>query len=300
MKIYTKKELYEAFPYLTASLVCHIEQMKKITKIKRGTFEVDEEFLQSFDYKAFWAKRKEEANKKRSINISKSYQNKTEEEKQQFRQKCSKAVTKVWASYSKEDKDARCAAQKEIISKSMKTLEARQHCREGQLNWWSRAPKEWNERRIAKIKDTIRTTYATNGEDILGRIHAIKMKNGSYSTSKAAKDSTIEIEKAYPNTNRWHCDAYIVELDMWIEFHYFWTHYKEPFDKNNEEHLKILQELKKKSEQGHRQSRNAIYLWTNLDVKKRQCAIDNNLKYYCFYSPLQFKEFLIRLKELVQ
>lgn len=335
MKTYTRQELFETFSYLTVTLVYHLIQMGKITKAKKNAYEVDDDFLQTFDYETFWKQRKEEARKKRSISQSKFQQSRSKEEKEKFRQNCSKAVTKVWANYSKEDKDARCAISREAISKAMKTNEARQHCREAQLDWQSRAPKEWNERRIAKIKNTMHKTYTPKKREeiskarkeayiqyngaIQEKCNATKRKNGTFTTSKDEQrflqeliglglvlNDTLIKEKYYPNTHK-RCDFYIVPLDLYVELQYSQYHMHEPFNENNKEHQQILQKLKDRSSalhskpnaRRHNQYDKMIEVWTVRDIEKITYAKELNLNLVLIYTYEQEQEFLLGIKKLL-
>lgn len=129
-----------------------------------------------------------------------------------------------------------------------------------------------------------------------------RRKNGTFTTSRIAEHCkqllrdagfTVEEEKPYPNAENLHCDAYVKELDLWIEFHY--CHYHgpkrchEPFNSLDDKHINALAALKKrfiekpKNSKGTNQYGIMIYTWTDLDVRKRQCAKDNNLSWLAFY-----------------
>ena len=62
-----------------------------------------------------------------------------------------------------------------------------------------------------------------------------------------------------------------------------WTHGKELFDECDEDHKLILEEWKERSKKS-RFYVNAIYVWTNLDVRKRKIVKKNKLNYLVFYS----------------
>lgn len=130
-----------------------------------------------------------------------------------------------------------------------------------------------------------------------------KRKNKSFNTSKIAeyckqllRDAgfIVEEEKPYPNEQHLHCDAYIRDLDLWIEFHF--CHYHgpkrchEPFNPLDNKHIDTLATLKTrfiekpKNSKGTNQYGIMIYTWTDLDVRKKQCAIDNKLNWLAFYS----------------
>lgn len=78
------------------------------------------------------------------------------------------------------------------------------------------------------------------------------------------------------------CDFYIIPEDLFIELHANWTHGKHPFDKNNPEDIEVLKIWKEKSKE-HPYYSNAIYTWTDLDVRKAETAKLNNLNYKVIY-----------------
>lgn len=85
------------------------------------------------------------------------------------------------------------------------------------------------------------------------------------------------------------CDFYIKSLDLYIEYNGHWTHGKEPFDKNNLEHIKILNLWKFKNTKFYR---NAIYVWTVLDPLKLKIATENKLNYKIFWNLDEVKKFI--------
>ena len=97
-------------------------------------------------------------------------------------------------------------------------------------------------------------------------------------------------EERYP----FNCDFYIPSLDVFIEYNGSWTHGFHPYNPNNPEDLSIVNQwklmAKEKEKLNNKKSfySQAIYTWTNLDVRKREIAIKNNLNYYVFYNKEQF------------
>ena len=81
-------------------------------------------------------------------------------------------------------------------------------------------------------------------------------------------------EKRYP----FQCDFYVKSQDMFIEVNGNWTHGDHPFDSNNEDDLKTLKEWEEKAKTS-KYYQNAIYTWTDLDVRKQNFAKENNLNY---------------------
>lgn len=137
-----------------------------------------------------------------------------------------------------------------------------------------------------------------------------KKKNNTFNTSKEEKDilnilsqkfSLVyheykSIEYPFP------CDFYIPELNLYIEYQGTWLHGEEPFDNNNENHLKIIEQWKQKANEIDFKNESksmylhAIEVWTKSDVKKRNWAKENNLNWIEFFNLEQFMEWLKQYK----
>lgn len=74
------------------------------------------------------------------------------------------------------------------------------------------------------------------------------------------------------------CDFYVVSRDLFIELNANWTHGGHWFDKSDPEDLKQLAFWKKKAESSEFY-RNAISVWTDRDVRKREAARAAGLNY---------------------
>ena len=89
---------------------------------------------------------------------------------------------------------------------------------------------------------------------------------------------------------KWNCDFYIPSLDVYIEYNGSHYHNFSPF-MNTEEDKNKLDELNNKSNR-IKESRSCsktqydmiIYTWTDLDVRKRHTAKENNLKFIEIWS----------------
>jgi hypothetical protein len=137
----------------------------------------------------------------------------------------------------------------------------------------------------------------------INKIYETKKKNNSFNTSSTADacvkefkefNFTIELEKPYPNEENLHCDIYIKDLDLWIELHYTWTHGGRPYDENSEDCKKQLNIFNDKAKTSD-YYKNAIYQWTDLDVRKRENAKRNSLNYLCFYNKKDFYNYFYNL-----
>lgn len=137
-----------------------------------------------------------------------------------------------------------------------------------------------------------------------------KKLRGTFNTSKQA-DACIELlkqagftitidnlEVPYPSMPNLHCDIYLTQIDTWIELHFSHYHNYKPFDSTNPDHLNEVELLQQKEKTHVKTGKNTnqygliLYTWTDLDVRKRQCAIDNKLNWLCFYSIDDFKHWL--------
>jgi len=142
--------------------------------------------------------------------------------------------------------------------------------------------RKYNARRFTQTED-YRNHMREELPSINERKHDTHEANGSFNESK---DETIVYEmirRRYENVKRqyrcekypFNCDFYIPETDTYVEYNGTWTHGGHPFDENSEEDADILGKWKDKNS-GYYD--NAIYTWTELDVKKRNCAMKNGLK----------------------
>lgn len=163
-----------------------------------------------------------------------------------------------------------------------------------------------NKLQLARIKqyNTMLNNIDKNGlngieKRIIKSFNTMK-KNNSFTKSKSEeqiynyllqKFNKEDIIRQYKsNLYPFHSDFYIKSLDLYIEYHGTWTHspfnnnHRKPF-KNSVEDIKILEKLKNKNSKYYN---NAIYIWTNLDVRKLNTFKKNKLNYKIFYSIEQF------------
>lgn len=121
-----------------------------------------------------------------------------------------------------------------------------------------------------------------------------KRKNHTFSTSKPEEESYNLLIQKYPNTIRqyksdlypFNCDLYVPELDLYIELNYHWTHGGEPYIDSDIQKEKV-NFWKEKSKKFYN---HAIYVWTDLDVRKKEFLTKNNLNFLIFYDIIKFKE----------
>ena len=121
--------------------------------------------------------------------------------------------------------------------------------------------------------------------------YATKKKNGTFNISKPeirvyeflckhyGKDDVEHQYKSdvYP----FNCDFYIKSLDLYIECNFSWTHGGHWFDSSNKEDLDKVQKWRDK---GTKFYLNAVQTWTVRDVKKKEYAKKNKLKYVVLWT----------------
>lgn len=170
--------------------------------------------------------------------------------------------------------------------------------------------KVWGENKdiyFDKMKQTnlkkYGTEYVLSNSEIIKRIINSKRKNNSFHSSSMESESVRLIQtkikdvfvqysdERYP----FSCDIYLPKYDMFIELNYFWTHGFESFE-GTEEQLIKLEEWKEKAKES-RFFENAIYTWTDLDVRKRLVAKENDLNYKMFFHKEDFEEFVSTLEQ---
>ena len=130
-------------------------------------------------------------------------------------------------------------------------------------------------------------------QEISRKQYLTHLKNNSFNTSKPEdlyyeylltiydKDDIVRQYRSdkYP----FNCDFYIISEDLYIECNYSWTHGPHPFNEDSDEDRELLKQWELKSENSD-YYKQAIYTWTNLDVRKQKIAKDNNLNYYVLYN----------------
>ena len=82
----------------------------------------------------------------------------------------------------------------------------------------------------------------------------------------------------YSELYPFHCDFYLPNFQVYIEYQGMWTHGLHPFDKDNKDDIEILNKWEIKAETS-KFYRSAIKNWTITDPLKRKTAKDNKLNY---------------------
>lgn len=139
------------------------------------------------------------------------------------------------------------------------------------------------------------------------KINDTKRANGSLNSSKEENKAYEALLTLFSKVERqyyckrypYKCDFYLPEKDIFIECHFSWLHNGKVFDKNSLEHLKEVeairldeQRLSMKRPDKENMYTVKLYTWTDLDVRKFECAKQNKLNWLCFYSYNDFNEWL--------
>lgn len=146
--------------------------------------------------------------------------------------------------------------------------------------------------------------YKLRSNDIVKKRYLTLRQNNTLNTSKdedeiynlllVILDKTDIVRHYKSKLYPFACDFYIKSLDLYIEYHGTWTHGKESFDKNNLKHQKILEVWQEKAKKS-KYFQNAIYTWTDLDVRKLETFKRNNLNYKIFWNIEEVKNFINNL-----
>ena len=147
-----------------------------------------------------------------------------------------------------------------------------------------------------KQKMKFASKLIANNPDVQQKQYRTKKERGTFNSSKSEKHILQQLEQAFPDivyqyrsdVYPFNCDFYIPSLDLYIEYHGSWTHGGGPYNENEEWCKSQLEHWQEKAKTSQFYQ-NAIYTWTDLDVRKKRCAIDDGLNWICFYS---FKAFM--------
>ena len=166
--------------------------------------------------------------------------------------------------------------------------------------------KYFSDESIIKIKKTTLSKYGVDSftktqqfRDLISlqqltiqnKQYKTKKKNDSFNSSKIEnelKKYFIEngikfISQYFSDEYPFTCDFYFPDSNYYVEIQGTWTHGRHPFDCNNVDDIKILNEWINKSEHSDFYKK-AIYVWSEHDVKKRNIAKKNCINYLEIFS----------------
>ena len=141
------------------------------------------------------------------------------------------------------------------------------------------------------VQERYGVDYVFQSDEIIARSMDTKRKNGTFATS-SAEDALYELlvgyadqhgmtvvrqhrdEKRYP----FAVDFYIPERDLFIELNGSWSHGRHWYEADREMDQKTVRTWRKKGEKSQ-YYRNALEVWTERDVRKREAAREAQLNY---------------------
>lgn len=233
--------------------------------------------------------------------VNERYAKRTEEEQLHK----SRALKNWWANKTPEQKEK--DMQGFIRANSNRSAEHRAKLGASFKKYIANETSEQKAERIRKVSEGTKKAIANMSEEekrkIVNKREEALIRNGTFRSSMPEfivglllKNKFTEVNCQYKSKKYpYKCDFYIPEINTWIEYQGNPGHGKEPFDETNFEHIKIVNEWKKRADKKEKEFQRKskysqfIYIWTNLDVKKRKIAKENNLNLLEFFS---FEEFL--------
>lgn len=136
-----------------------------------------------------------------------------------------------------------------------------------------------NEKNKAKIKECIEEFKSLSGKRISGCSSKVEIDFYKYLINTFSFENVDP--QHYDDQYPYSCDFFIPGLNLYIEIQGSWTHGKHPFNPGDKKDNEKLNYWKSKDSEYYN---NAIYTWTDLDVRKRACARDNHLNYLEIFS----------------
>ena len=141
---------------------------------------------------------------------------------------------------------------------------------------WNKGKKgaqKWVDGQAERRLQTMRTNHSFN----------ISMQEDEYFKFLCGQYGDSNVVRQYKDSRYpFACDFYIPSEDLFIEFNRTWTHGGHPFDETNPDDISKL-EMWEETAKTSNYYKQAIYTWTNLDVRKQKIAKENNLNYITIY-----------------
>lgn len=147
---------------------------------------------------------------------------------------------------------------------------------------------------FASQNEQIKQKIVNSMPQKLNKEYSTKKKNNSFNISKKEEliyhklITKFQVIRQYKSgVYPFACDFYIPGLDLYIEFNGHWTHGGFPYEKTDICRQQLETWIQKAKISKYYQ--NAIYTWTDLDVRKRNLALENNLRWVEFFNLNQFE-----------
>ena len=253
-------------------------------------------------HKKYWQNLSQEQlenwKKQVSKNSKMMWQNRSDEQINTTRTKMSKKALERESNMSEEQRQNRINKFKQTYYSAKEDVRIARNLKNSLAKklYWQNISELDLAHRSNKYKETMSAKSSEEKNQIQEKIYETKKKNKSFNQSKPEKRLLYELKTLYPDVKyQWRdkqrypfsADIYIPSLDLFIEFNFMWTHGREPYNEHDTEHQKQLKIWIQKAEKSAFY-KNAIYTWTDLDVRKRHYAEKHNLNWLCFYSEQDF------------
>ena len=245
---------------------------------KIGVYKTQEqldEWRQKFS-NTYWNKSEEEKQKlkrKNSEGNKRRWQNATEEEKLLQSQRSSKTTKELWDSLSDDERQ-----QREINRLQTRNKWSDEYKQQLSKKLSESAKRDRSQRTREKFLEISRKCFETRRRN--NTLNSSQPEDVLYQNLLHEYDNVIRsynLDSRYP----YHCDFYIPSEDLFIELNYFPTHYTEPFNENNPNHIKLLEQYKFAPKNWIEEA--SVNIWAGSDKEKIDCAKRNNLKYIAVY-----------------
>lgn len=141
------------------------------------------------------------------------------------------------------------------------------------------------------VQERYGVDYAVQSDEIIARAMDTKRKNGTFATSSAedtlyellvgyADQHGMTVIRQYRDEERYPfaVDFYIPERDLFIELNGSWSHGRHWYEADREMDRKTVKTWRKKGEKSQ-YYRNALEVWIERDVRKREAARRAQLNY---------------------
>lgn len=131
--------------------------------------------------------------------------------------------------------------------------------------------------------------YYQQTQEFLDRTYNTRKRNNTFCSSNAEiglmnwlnENGYTFVYQYVSELYPYKCDFYLPDYNLYVEIQGCWTHGGHPFDENNKNDIKKLEDWKLKNSNFYM---SAIDTWTNKDVIKRNVARENNLNYLEIFS----------------
>lgn len=165
-----------------------------------------------------------------------------------------------------------------------------------------------NESFVQKLNNKRRSTNlkrygfsnASQSETIKAKMFLSKKRNGTLLVSKEENEIYSLLVQKFPDVKRQYrdqrypfaCDFYIPSQDLFIEYQGNWTHGGHAYNENSQQDKNLVSFWKQKVTSNKVKQKSyyeqALYVWTELDVRRRLTASKNNLNFLEFFNLGEF------------